>query len=56
MDTWFSTEQPKLYNGKTKASSKIGASLTGCQHVEEHKYIHIYTGEQKGRVLKEVSI
>jgi hypothetical protein len=27
---------------KEKASSTNGASLTGCLHVEECKYIHIY--------------
>jgi hypothetical protein len=31
---------------KKKASSTNGASLTGCQHVEEHKPIHIYHSQQ----------
>jgi hypothetical protein len=31
------TKKPKLYNGKGKASSTIGAGLTGCLHVEEWK-------------------
>lgn len=27
----------KIYNGKTKASSKNGAGLTGCLYVETRK-------------------
>ena len=41
MNTWFFTMKPKFYNEK-KASSTNGAGITGCQHVEECKYIHIF--------------
>jgi len=34
MKTWSLTKQPKIYNGKTKASSINGAGVTACQYVE----------------------
>ena len=33
MDTWSLTKKPKIYNGKKKAASINGASLTGWLYV-----------------------
>jgi hypothetical protein len=35
-------KEAKIIQQKKKASSTNGASLTGCQHVDECKKIHIY--------------
>jgi hypothetical protein len=35
-------KKPELYNGKKKASSRNGASVTQCEHVDEYKEIHTY--------------
>ena len=42
MCAWFFKKRSKVYSGGKKASSKNGAGITGCQHVEESKEIHIY--------------
>jgi hypothetical protein len=35
MDTSYLMKRPEIHTGKRKASSKNGAGLTGCPHVEE---------------------
>ena len=46
MNNWFSTNELKLYNGRKKASLTNDAGITGCQPVEEWKYIYIYHHSQ----------
>jgi len=36
------TKRSKPYNRNWKESSRNGAGLTGCVHIEELKWIHIY--------------
>jgi hypothetical protein len=41
---------------KKKAFSTVDAGLTGCLHVEECKYIHIYHPAKTARWLKDLTI
>ena len=42
----FFDKECKTYNGNNEASSTNDACLTGCLHVEECKWIHIYHADQ----------